>query len=377
MSVHNLKQAKAPEGYFDIGARDNIRSIENGTFMINALKEGLIHTYLHMLFNGPAGMAYHLLNQYEHEKMGEFVNQQQIGFLTENNILFGVAALDKLRPAVAQFLGRVEEVKSHLQGLSAQMLMTYCQHAIDFHQQNTELFWEESPKKRGRKSYSEPVKEPVNFVEGAMALNFEEEFCLRAIRDVYQCDLFGKLRALMHPDSQAENAKYPDVTDPDNAIFAGLLNDISPSREDVSVLYSENRDQCFDRIEKLTHGLSVASMMERILSTYARAPLLTVLAHHLMNGSVLALWETTAWQVFEATDDMVLEDPEGEKLEISLMHMTVDQMTKLLKNHYHAANYISWSGSIFKDVLDDSHVKAVLETEFSKEEQNIVPCNLL
>lgn len=373
MSVTNLKQSSAPEGYFDVGASNNIRSIENGTFMMNALKEGLLHTYLHMLFNGPAGIAYHLLNQYDHEKMGEFVNQQQIGFLTENNILIGVAALDKLRPAVASFLQRVEEVKSYLQGQPPQALMLYCQHAIDFHNHQTGPgpFWEDHPKKKA------PARDPRVFEEGGMALNFNEDFCLRALRDVYRCNLFETLRALMKPQSQVAQTFPTDITAPDNATFAGLLNDISPSREDVSVLYPENRDQRFERIEKLTHGLSVASMMERILSTYARAPLLTVLAHHLMNGSVLALAGTTAWHVFEATDDMVLEDPEGEKLEISLMHMTVDQMTKLLKNHYHAANYISWSGSIFQDVLDDSHVKAALGTEFGIEEQNIVPCDLL
>lgn len=370
-----VKTAQQPAKITDITAPTSFNHIKQGRMAVDAMHAGLINAYELALYNSPAGLAYHVVNIFDQEGLDVFIGSQQIDTLLEKGILEGVAALNKLRKQIPDFLAQVNQIRAHLQTRDAEYIIRMCSEVVNFANSG----------KSAANSFNDIISQQLGcvnvsgigrtnyFTERTAQGIFNDVFWTSALSEVYESNLLAKVRYMKNPESWPnpdEVGKEPVASPPPT------VQDDNPIIRTAPLQGNKEEDRN-PTPEELVYGKTAGELIEKMVQSSHTSLLLTLFADELYlcrySGTddefrLFNKIERSNPDHFEGILDLARNhDPDGSLWVSRLENMKVDELEELMKCHYRALSYFvspsnRWKLSMaHEDYLSVFKTKLVLE----------------
>lgn len=363
--------APQPVKITDITAPTAFSHIKQGRMAVDAMHAGLINAYELALYNSPAGLAYHIVNIFEQEGLDVFIGGQQIDTLLEQGILEAVAALNKVRKQVPEFLAQVDKNRAHLQTCDAEHIIRLCSEVTNFANSG----------KSEPDSFNYLLDQHLGCVNGVVIGrsnylsdhtaqgSFNDVFWTNALSEIYGSNLLAKVRYMKNPESwpnPADAGKEPVASTPPTAQDDNPIIRTAPFQE-------TKEDDRNPTPEELVYGKTAGEMIEKMTSVRSTSLLLTLFAEELFtrrdSGAAGAEKLFIDFQQIgpdslqEMLDLARSQDKDGSLWVTCLESMRVDELSELLMCHYKALSYFVSPGNKLKPLMAREDYLSVFKTK--------------
>lgn len=366
-----VNTVRQPAKITDITAPTSFNHIKQGCMAVDAMHAGLINAYELALYNSPAGLAYHVVNIFDQEGLDVFIGSQQIDTLLEKGILEGVAALNKLRKQIPDFLAQVNQIRAHLQTRDAEYIIRMCSEVVNF------ANWGKSQPD----SFNYLLDQHLGCVNGAVIGRsnyftertaqgiFNDVFWTSALSEVYGTNLLAKVRYMKNPESWPdpdEVSKEPVASPPPTVQDDNPIIRTAPFQE-------TKEDDRNPTPEELVYGKTAGEMIEKMTSVRSTSLLLTLFAEELFtrrdSGAAGAEKLFIDFQQIgpDSLEEMLnlarSQDKDGSLWVTCLEGMRVDELSELLMCHYKALSYFVSPGNRLKPLMAREDYLSVFKTK--------------
>jgi hypothetical protein len=370
-----VNTVQQPAKITDITAPAAFCHIKQGHMAVDAMHAGLINAYELALYNSPAGLAYHIVNIFEQEGLDVFIGTQQIDTLLEQGILEAVAALNKVRKQVPEFLAQVNQIRAYLQTRDAEHIIRLCSEVVSFAnsgKSESSSFNDTLSQQLGWVNIS-GIERTNYFTERTAQGSFNDVFWTNALSEIYGSNLLAKVRYMKNPESwpnPAEVGKQPAASSPPDVRDDNPIIRTAPFQE-------TKEDDRNPTPEELVYGKTAGEMIEKMTSVRSTSLLLTLFADELYSRRDLGVvgmeklfidFQQIGSDSFEEMMDLARsQDKDGSLWVTRLESMKVDELTELMLCHYKALSYFvspsnRWKLSMaHEDYLSVFKTKLVLE----------------
>lgn len=366
-----VNTVQQPAKITDITAPAAFSHIKQGHMAVDAMHAGLINAYELALYNSPAGLAYHIVNIFEQEGLDVFIGTQQIDTLLEQGILEAVAALNKVRKQVPEFLAQVNQIRAYLQTRDAEHIIRLCSEVVSFAnsgKSESSIFNDTLSQQLGWVNIS-GIERTNYFTERTAQGSFNDVFWTNALSEIYGSNLLAKVRYMKNPESWPnpdEVVKQPAASSPPDVQDDNPIIRTAPFQE-------TKEDDRNPTPEELVYGKTAGEMIEKMTSVRSTSLLLTLFAEELFtrrdSGAAGAEKLFIDFQQIgpdslqEMLDLARSQDKDGSLWMTCLEGMRVDELSELLMCHYKALSYFVSPGNKLKPLMAREDYLSVFKTK--------------